>query len=122
MTRTIICCIVLFTLLGACNKKADNNTVTVEYQAIATNSSQIDITYNNVLGNKIVTSGKDAWTFQIPNPTKPFTAYLKGESTSPFSSVTTSLTVNIVVNGSVVKTLTTTSNTIAVAEIEYVIQ
>ena len=122
MTRTILFCLALLTLLGACNKKSENNTVTVEYQAFAANSSKLDITYNNVVGNKIVTSAKDAWDFQIPNPTKPFTAYLKAESSSPFSSVTTSLTVNIVVNGSIVKTLTTTSNTIAVAEIEFVIQ
>ena len=62
--------------------------------------------YNNAIGNEIPLIGKDTWTFEITNSPKPFTSCLKDISTSPFGSGITECTVNILVNGSVVKTAT----------------
>ena len=122
MSRRLICCVAAFFFFTAC-KKDDDKSTTVLYQVVAMNSSKIDITYNNVLGNKIVTSAQNNWTLDIPNPSsKPFTAYIQAASTSPFSSVKTACTVNIIVNGAVVKTVADSSNTVAVVTAEYVVQ
>ena len=123
MKRVILICITTFVFLIACNKKKDDNTSTVVvYQVTATNSTKIDITYNNALGNKIIVTAKDSWTFEIDNPVKPFNAYVQAVSSSPFSSVTTSCTATILVNGSIVKTIEASSNTSATAEAESTIQ
>ena len=122
MIKTIFFCITMSLFITACSKKSTSNTTSVDYQVVATNSSMINIIYNNVLGNKVSTSSQNSWTFNIPNVTKPFTAYIQAASNSPFTSVTTECTVTILVNGSVVKTATISSNTIATAEAEFVIQ
>ena len=123
MIRTIAICLVVALLFAACKKtNTNNNTTIVEYQVTTTNSSNIDILYNNVLGNKVPVSAKTSWAFDVTGPTKPFTAYIQASSSSPFTSITTTCTVNIVVNGSVVKTTTVSSNTVAVAEAEYIVQ
>ena len=120
LKMTIIClCAVLFA--GAC-KKSGSTTTVVEYQVSATNSSNIEISYNNIIGSKVVTNAQTSWVFDITDPQKPFTASVQGSSTSPFSSVQTSCTVNILVNGNVVKTATVSSNTVAVAKAEYIVQ
>jgi hypothetical protein len=123
MIKAIVICLASALLLSACKKSnSNNNTTIVEYQVTTTNSSNIDIIYHNIVGNKIPTSAKDSWVFDVSGPTKPFIAYIKASSASPFSSVTTTCTVNILVNGSVVKTATVSSNTVAVAEAEYTVQ
>lgn len=122
MIKAIFICFAPFVFCTACNKKNYAGTTTVEYQVVVTNSSKIDITYNNVLGNKIMVTAQDGWTFDITDVKKPFTAYIQAASTSPFSSVTTTSTVNILVNGSIVKTDTASSNTVATAEAEYILQ
>jgi hypothetical protein len=123
MIRTIVVCLVVALLFSTCKKSnSDNSTTIVEYQVTTTNSSNLDITYNNILGNKIPASAQNSWVFDIKGPTKPFTAYIQASSSSPFTSVTTTCTVNILVNGSVAKTTTVSSNTVAVAEAEYIVQ
>jgi hypothetical protein len=123
MKRTILICFCSALLFSACKKSnAGNSTTIVEYQVTATNSSNIDIFYNNILGNKIPVSAKTSWVFDITGPPKPFTAYVQASSSSPFTSITTTCTVNILVNGSVVKTATDSSNTVAVAEAQYIVQ
>jgi len=119
MSKGIFIYTVAFFFLTACNKKNDTGTTVIQYQVIATNSSKIDIIYNNAIGNKITVIGKDNWALDITNPPKPFAAYLKATSTSPFGSVTTGCTVNILVNGSLMKTVTISGNPEAVAETEY---
>ena len=94
----------------------------VQYQVTATNSSNIDISYNNVLGQKLQVSVKDSWTSDNLNPPTPYTAYIKASSAPPLGSVTTNCTVNILVNGAIVKTATVSSNTLAVAEATYTVQ
>jgi len=121
MIKRIFIYTAAFFFLTACNKKDDVSTTVIRYQVAATNSSKIDITYNNAIGNKITLIGKDSWVFEITNPPRPFTSYLKAVSTSPFGSVTTECTVNILVNGSVVKTATVSGNPEAVAEAEYIV-
>ena len=122
MVRTLVICLAAFFFFSDCNKSSSSSNTTVEYQVTTTNSSKIDITYNNVLGNKISLSAQNSWVFDIVIDKKPFTAYIQAASTSPFSSVTTSCTVNILVNGAIVKTATISSNTVANAEAEYTIQ
>jgi hypothetical protein len=122
MVRTLVICVASFILFSACNKSSSNATTTVEYQVSATNSSNIDINYNNVLGNKISVSAQNSWVFDVVIDKKPFTAYIQAASASPFSSITTTCTVNILVNGTIVKTATISSNTVATAEAEYTVQ
>ena len=122
MVKTLVICITAFLFFSACNKSSSDSTTRVEYQVTATNSSKIDIDYNNVLGNKISTSAQNSWVFDVVIDKKPFTAYIQAASASPFSSVTTTCTVNILVNGSIVKTTTVSSNTVATAEAEYTVQ
>jgi hypothetical protein len=107
---------------ASCNKKEASTTTVVEYQVVATNSTKIDIDYNNVLGNKLTVSALNSWVLDITDPPKPYTAYVKASSSSPFSSVTTECTVSILVNGAVVKTAKVSSNSVAVAEAEFVVQ
>jgi hypothetical protein len=111
-------------LLTACKKSDSDNTstATVTYQVTATNSSGIAISYNNVLENKIAVNAQNSWTFDVIISQKPFHAYLQAISTSPTSSVQTTCTVNILVNGSVVKTASNTSSAAATAEAEFTVQ
>jgi hypothetical protein len=122
MVRTIAVFLVIFVFLTGCNKSSSNSAAVIQYQVTATNSSGIDVVYNNVLQQKVQVSASNSWVFDITIAEKPFTAYIRASSTSPFSSVQTSCTVNILLNGTVVKTATVSSNTIAVAEAEYVVQ
>lgn len=122
MVRTFVICVVAFIFSSACNKSNSSSTTTVEYQVTATNSSNIDINYNNVLGNKISSSAQNSWVFDVIVDKKPFPAYIQAASSSPFSSITTACTVNILVNGAIVKTATISSNTVATAEAEYTVQ
>ncbi len=124
MKRMVAICMIAGLLFAACKKSSSDSggTTTVEYQVLTTNSSGISITYNNVLGNKVQVNAQNNFTFDVTVDTKPFDAYIQATSTSPFSSVTTSCTVNIVVNGSVAKTATVSSNTAAVAQAEYTVQ
>jgi hypothetical protein len=113
----------MIVLLTACKKSSsDNNTTTVTYQVTATNSSGIAISYNNVLENKIAVNAQNSWSFDVIISQKPFHAYLQAVSSSPTSSVQTTCTVNILVNGSVVKTASNTSGTAATAEAEFTVQ
>lgn len=109
-------------LLAACKKTSTNDTTTVTYQVTATNSSNIAITYNNVLENKIQLNAQNNWSFDVVLSQKPFHAYVQAVSTSPTSSVQTTCAVNILVNGSVVKTASNTSGTAATAEAAYTVQ
>lgn len=109
-------------LLGACKKASTSGTTTVTYQVTATNSSGIAITYNNVLENKIQVNAQNNWSFDVVISQKPFHAYVQAVSSSPTSSVQTTCTVNILVNGSMVKTAANTSGTAATAEAEYTVQ
>jgi hypothetical protein len=123
MIKSILIFLSAFIFFASCNKKDSGSTTTVvEYQVSATNSSKIDIAYNNVLGNKLTVSALNSWALDITDPTKPYTAYVQASSSSPFSSVTTECTVTILVNGAVVKTTKVASNTVAVAEAEFVVQ
>jgi hypothetical protein len=122
MIRTMAVFLAIFIFFTGCKKSSSDSSTVVEYQVTATNSSNIDITYNNTLGAKTLTSANNTWTYDITIPSKPYTAYIQASSTSPFSSVTTTCTVNILVNGTVVKTATVSSNTIAKAEAEYTVQ
>jgi len=121
LQRTSLVCLTILLLFSAC-KKSGSTSTTVEYQVTATNSSNIAISYNNILGQKVQVNAQTSWSFDITDPQKPFTASVQGSSTSPFSSVQTTCTVNILVNGNVVKTATVSSNTVAVALAEYVVQ
>jgi len=121
MSKITLFCLSVF-MIASCNKKDETGTTTVEYQVIATNSSSIAITYSNVVGNKITTSAQNSWTINVINPPKPYGASIEAASTSPFSSVTTSCTVNILVNGAVVKTDTKTSNGVATAAATFTVE
>jgi hypothetical protein len=122
MIRTIVICMAAFISFAACNKSNSSSNTVIEYQVTTTNSSNIDISYNNVLQQKVLVSANNSWVFDVTISQKPFTAYIQASSTSPFSSITTTCTVTIFVNGSVAKTATVSSNTVAVAEAEYVVQ
>ncbi len=123
MIKAILTCLFAVVLFSTCKKSSGSGSATiVEYQVTTTNSSNIDIIYNNILGDKIPVSAKTDWVFDINGPSKPFTAYIQASSSSPFTSITTTCTVNILVNGSVVKTATVSSNTVAVAEAEFTVQ
>src|SRR5450432_3780159 len=114
MSKLFAACIISFLLFIGCKKSNSASSVTVEYQVTTTNSSNIDISYNNVLGNKTQVNAQTSWVFDIIGPTKPYSAYIQASSSSPFSSIQTTCTVKILVNGGIVKTATASSNTIAV--------
>ncbi|HMC86532.1 MAG TPA: hypothetical protein VKI61_13485 [Chitinophagaceae bacterium] len=122
MKRMIAVSLIVFVLSAGCKKSSSNSSITVEYQVTTTNSSNIDISYNNVLGNKTQVNTQTSWVFDIIGPTKPYSAYIQASSSSPFSSIQTTCTVTILVNGGIVKTATASSNTIAVAEADYTVQ
>jgi hypothetical protein len=122
MIRTIAVFLVACFLFTGCKKSSSDSSTVVEYQVIATNSSSISINYNNVLQQKVLVSANNSWTLDITISQKPYSAYIQASSNSPFSSITTDCTVNILVNGSVVKTATVSSNTTAVAEADYTVQ
>jgi hypothetical protein len=123
MIRTFAVFLVVCILSAGCKKSSSNSSnAVVEYQVVATNSSNIAISYNDVLEQKVLVSANNSWTFDIDISKKPYSAYIQASSSSPFSSITTTCTVNILVNGSVVKTTTVSSNTVAVAEAEYTVQ
>lgn len=110
--------------LASCNKKdsTGNGTTVVQYQVTAINSSSIAVQYNNVLGQKVSLNVQSGWVFDITVDQKPFQAYLQGISSSPTSTVQTSCTVNILVNGQVVKTNSAANNGNATAEAQYTVQ
>lgn len=112
----------LVTFVGCKKSNSGSGSLSVEYQVNATNSSGLSAEYNNVLGNRITITAQNSYSYDLTVDQKPFTAYVKGSSTSPFSSVTSVCTVNILVNGAIVKTATVSSNTLAVAEATYIIQ
>ncbi|MEP6747881.1 MAG: hypothetical protein ABJB86_09145 [Bacteroidota bacterium] len=122
MIRSLAVLLVVFLFFTACKKSSSDSTTTIEYQVITTNSSSIEINYTNAAGTKTVADANSSWTFDVVNPQKPFSASIQASSKSPFSSVTTTCTVNILVNGSTVKTATVSSNTVAVAEADYTVQ
>ena len=121
MRRMTAVVIFFFIAVMACSKKS-TPTAMVQYQVTATNSANIDINYTNVAGQKIQVSAKDTWTSDKLNPPTPFTAHIQASSAPPLGSVTTTCTVNILVNGTIAKTATASSNTLAVAEAEFVAQ
>ena len=112
----------IFLLLANCKKSSSDGNTTVTYQVTATNSSGIAISYNNVLENKIPVNVQNSWTFDVIISQKPFHAYVQAISSSPTSSVVTTCTVNILVNGSVVKTATNSGSSTATAEAAYTVQ
>ena|SRR5664279_1545846 len=122
MKRIVAVSLIVFVLSAGCKKSSSSSSVTVEYQVATTNSSGIDISYNNVLGNKTQVSAQTSWVFDIDVSAKPYSAYIQASSSSPFSSIQTTCTVTILVNGGVVKTATVSSNTVAVAEADYTVQ
>ncbi len=123
MRKTLWLAGAVLLFLAACKKSSsDNHNNSVTYQVTATNSSGISISYNNVLENKIQVNAQNSWTLDVVNSPKPFHAYLQAVSTSPTSSVQTTCTVSILVNGSVVKTATNTSGTSATTEAEFTVQ
>src|SRR4051812_11900052 len=107
---------ILFLFAGCKKSSSDNSNATVTYQVTATNSSGISISYNNVLENKIQVNAQNSWTMDVAISQKPFHAYVQAVSSSPTSSVQTTCTVSILVNGSVVKTASNTNGTAATAE------
>jgi hypothetical protein len=121
MKQFIVIAVLFLALFTGCNKSG-SGTTTVEYQVATTNSSSIDISYTNAAGTKTQLNTTTSWVFDIVNPTRPFAASIQASSHSPFSSITTTCTVTVLVNGSVVKTNTSSSNTIAVAEADYNLQ
>jgi hypothetical protein len=122
MLRTIAFFLVIFLLAAGCKKSSSDSTFTVEYQVTTTNSSSIAINYNNAIGDSILTNASSSWIYDLPGLQKPFKARIQASSSSPFSSIQTTCTVNILVNGGLVKTATVSSNTIAVAEADYTVQ
>lgn len=110
------------TLLAGCKKSNSSSTTTVEYQVSATNSSTVDIDYNNAIGNKTETSATNNWVMDLTITQKPYNASIQASSTSPFSSIQTTCTVTILVNGTIEKTATVSSNTTAVAEADFTVQ
>lgn len=121
MRQTFLLAGMIF-LFAACKKSGSDNATTVTYQVSATNSSGISISYNNVLENKIQVNAQNSWTIDVIVAQKPFHASLQAVSNSPTSAVQTTCTVNILVNGSVVKTASNTSGTAATAEAEFTVQ
>jgi hypothetical protein len=123
MRKTFLLAGMIVLLLTACKKSSsDNGTSTVTYQVTATNSSGIAVTYNNVLENKVQVNAQNSWTMDVVISQKPFHAYVQAVSSSPTSSVQTTCTVSILVNGSVVKTANVTSGTAATALAEFTVQ
>ena len=96
MIRTLAVFLAICILFNACKKSSsDSGTTTVECQITATNSSGIAISYNNVLEQKVLVNAQNSWSFDVIVDQKPFHAYIQGSSTSPFSSITSVCTVNI---------------------------
>jgi hypothetical protein len=121
MMRSIAALLVIFLFYTACKKSSSDSSTTVEYQVTTTNSSSIAIKYMNPAGDTTLVNAQTSFILDI-NPQKPFNSYIQASSSSPFSSITTTCTVNILVNGNIVKTATVSSNTIAVAEADYKVQ
>jgi hypothetical protein len=125
MRKILLMAGTVFMLFAACKKSSSDNNTTVTYQVTATNSSTIAINYNNALENKIPLNAQNSWTYDVTISQKPFHAYLQAVSSSPTSSVQTTCTVSILVNGSVVKTASNTStagSNSATAEAEFTVQ
>lgn len=123
MRKVLLLAGMFLLLFAGCKKSnSDSNGTTVTYQVTATNSSGIAISYNNVLENKIQVNAQNSFTIDVIISQKPFHAYVQAVSSSPTSSVQTTCTVSILVNGSVVKTASNTSGTAATAEAEFTVQ
>lgn len=122
MIKGLAVFVISCTLFAGCKKSNSSSTTTVEYQVSATNSSTIDIDYNNAIGNKTETSATNSWVMDLTITQKPYTASIQASSTSPFSSIQTTCTVTILVNGNIEKTATVSSNTTAVAEADFTVQ
>ena len=122
MRKNLLAAGIVLLSFAACKKSNSDSSTTVTYQVTATNSSGIAISYNNVLENKIQVNAQNSWSFDVTISSKPFHAYVQAVSTSPTSTVQTTCTVNILVNGSVVKTASNTSGTAATAEAAYTVQ
>jgi hypothetical protein len=98
--------IIIFLLISflSCKKDSGNSGSTVEYQVTATNTSiQMVVAYNNNLAQFISGMYQSGWKASFTPSQKPFTASLQ---VSPYSSTTTTVTLKILVDGTVVQTIT----------------
>lgn len=128
--KAIFYSLLVMTMIS-CNKASiddnlglpNSNNNTIEYRITATNASNIYMNYYDKDQIQQGGSCSSGWVVQFSTSLKPYTAYLRANAQNPSpSQPNMSLTVKILVNGTIVKQSTVSGNVTIDKEIQYVIQ